>query len=240
LGYLLASLLNGTNAVEVAFLATGATVVFLVGYADDMRSLPPGLRFVLHLAAAAWAVLPISLPLGDRLLMLFWVAGATNAYNLIDGMDGLALSLSLVTAVVAMTLGNPGGWLSFAGMIAGVLVWNFPVARTFLGDGGSTFLGFVCASQLCWDLARVRDFSPSPWMLALLLFLLGGVPVADTIVAMTRRILAGRSPFLPDRGHAHHRLLDRGIGKGKVLAILAGTHLLFLAAGIFMVGCLPG
>jgi UDP-GlcNAc:undecaprenyl-phosphate GlcNAc-1-phosphate transferase len=239
LGYLFWSLLSEGGDLRVASLATGATAVFLIGYADDMHSLPPALRFGLHFAAAIWAVLPIPVPFFERCLLLFWVAGVTNAYNLIDGMDGLALGLALVTACAAMSMGDPAAWLPFAGMIAGVLFWNFPVARTFLGDGGSTLLGYVCSAQLSWDLAS-RVNALGGLSLSLVLLLLGGVPVLDTLFAMVRRILSGHSPFLPDRGHAHHRLLDGGCSKGRTLSILAGCHALLLAAGILLSGGIAG
>ncbi|WP_352426143.1 glycosyltransferase family 4 protein [Aminomonas paucivorans] len=233
MGFLLWSLVVGGRGLTAPYVATGATGVFLVGYMDDMHPLPPLLRLALHLAAAFWVTLPLPVAPAERVLLGLWIAGLTNAFNLIDGMDGLSLSLSLVTILVACAFSGPLTWLPFAGLVAGVLVWNFPHARTFLGDGGSTLLGFLCSSQLAWDLYSVPQRT-GLWIFAGILVLVGGVPVLDTCVAMGRRILLGRSPFSPDRGHAHHRLLDRGVSKGTTLALLSAGHLGLVSLGFFL------
>lgn len=232
-GYLVWALVNPNPGVEVPYVATGATLVFLVGYMDDMHSLPPIKRLAVHLLTAAWVILPLSIPLRQKVLLTFWVAGCTNAYNFVDGMDGLALSISLLTSYLAYLGGNPYTWFPFCGLIAGVLIWNFPFARTFLGDGGSTLLGYVCASHLAWDLFP-RFFRMDLLLMAAVLILIGGVPVVDTIIAMTRRILHGRSPFYPDRGHAHHKLLDRKLRTWQVLCILLIAHALIVGSGYWI------
>lgn len=229
-GYLVWALVNPNPGVEVPYVATGATLVFLVGYMDDMHSLPPIKRLVVHLVTAAWVIFPLSIPLRQKIILTFWVAGCTNAYNFVDGMDGLALSISFLTSYMAYLSGNPYTWFPFCGLIAGVLVWNFPFARTFLGDGGSTLLGYVCSSHLAWDLFP-QFFRMNIFLMAGVLVLIGGLPVVDTIVAMTRRILSGRSPFYPDRGHAHHILLDRKLRTWQVLIILLIVHALIVGAG---------
>lgn len=229
-GYLVWALVNPNPGVEVSYVATGATLVFLVGYMDDMHSLPPIKRLVVHLVTAAWVIFPLSIPLRQKIILTFWVAGCTNAYNFVDGMDGLALSISFLTSYMAYLSGNPYTWFPFCGLIAGVLVWNFPFARTFLGDGGSTLLGYVCSSHLAWDLFP-QFFRMDIFIMAGVLVLIGGLPVVDTIVAMTRRMLSGRSPFYPDRGHAHHILLDRKLRTWQVLIILLIVHALIVGAG---------
>lgn len=230
MGFLLWSLVEGGQGLTTPYVATGATGVFLVGYLDDMHPLPPLLRLFFHLAAAFWVILPLPVSLPERVLLGLWIAGLTNAFNLIDGMDGLSLTLALVTILVACRFAGPQTWLPFAGLVGGVLVWNFPRARTFLGDGGSTLLGFLCSAQIAWDLYGT---SGKTGILAfgVILALVGGVPVFDTCVAMGRRVLLGRSPFSPDRGHAHHRLLDRGLSKGSALALLALGHLGLVSLG---------
>ena len=234
-GYLLGSLLNANPGVAIPYIATGATAVFLVGYLDDMHPLSAVKRLFFHLVAAAWVVYPIPVPLCQRILLLLWITGMTNAYNLIDGMDGLSLTMAFLTALVAWWGGNPATWLPLLGLILGVLIWNFPNARTFLGDGGSTLLGFLCASHLAWDLFP-RFFGMRFPVLLLVLFLVGGVPVMDTLIAMTRRVLNKRSPFSPDRGHAHHKLLDLKFSKGQVLLLLALFHLVLLGSGFMLAG----
>jgi UDP-GlcNAc:undecaprenyl-phosphate GlcNAc-1-phosphate transferase len=231
-GYLLWALINPNPGVEVPYVSTGATLVFLVGYMDDMHPMPPLKRLFVHLLSAAWVVIPMSVPIYQRALFLVWIAGCTNAYNFVDGMDGLALSLAFVTSCLAFRSGNPYAWLPFCGLIAGVLLWNFPHARTFLGDGGATLLGYVCSSHLAWDIFP-RFFHMRPFAMLLTLFLIGGVPVADTLFAMLRRMARGRSPFYPDRGHLHHILLDLKLVTWQVLSMIVVTHAVIVSLGYY-------
>ena len=105
-GYLLWALVNPNPGVEVPYVATGAIFVFLVGYMDDMHPLSPFKRLAVHFLAAFCVVIPLSVPVSQRILLLIWITGCTNAYNFVDGMDGLALSLALVTSFLAYLGGN--------------------------------------------------------------------------------------------------------------------------------------
>lgn len=231
LGHLLWVLLVGGSFPATRMIAVGATLVFLVGYVDDMKQTSPYLRLGVHLAAALVAVSAIpSSPLTKALLVL-WIAGCTSAYNLIDGMDGLCLSLTIATALFFCVSGQWVPWFPFAGLCLGVLFWNFPLprARTFLGDGGSTFLGFLCATQMAGSIVKG---TLGPFALIFVLVLLGGIPVLDTLMAVTRRFLRGRSPFLPDRGHLHHRLLDRSFPVIAIIVMMGTMHLVLLVSGM--------
>ena len=126
-------------------------------------------------------------------------------------------------------------WLSLAALVFGVLLWNFPFPRTFLGDGGSTLLGFICASHIAWCFFP-DFFGRQVISCCVCLFLLGGAPVADTLIVMTGRLLSGQSPFLPDRTHAHHKLQDAGLSKFTSLAVLAVIHFAIMFAGYSMLG----
>lgn len=232
-GYLLWALVNPNPGVEVPYVATGATLVFLVGYMDDMHPLPPLKRLLVHLLAAAWVIWPLAVPLHQRTLLLLWIAGCTNAYNFVDGMDGLALSIAFVTSYLAFRGGHPYVWLPFCGLIAGVLLWNFPRPRTFLGDGGATLLGYVCSSHLAWDLFP-RFFKMGPIHMIAVLLLIGGMPVVDTLIAMFRRAVQRKSPFYPDRGHAHHILLDFKLRTWQVLSMLVLCHGILVSAGYWL------
>lgn len=235
-GYLLWALFAGNPGVEVPYIATGATVVFIMGYMDDMHPLPPLMRLLVHLAAAVLVIYPLPIPWWQRLVFVFWVSGTTNAYNLIDGMDGLCLTMTLITAVVAsLYAGNQSTWMPIAGLVFGVLLWNFPKPRTFLGDGGSTLLGYICASHVAWNIFP-QIFGKGIIDLCVILLLVGGVPVIDTLVVMTTRVLHKKSPFLPDRGHAHHKLLDSGLSKLQTLAILGVVHVALLMVGFRFLG----
>ncbi|MDR1915133.1 MAG: undecaprenyl/decaprenyl-phosphate alpha-N-acetylglucosaminyl 1-phosphate transferase [Synergistaceae bacterium] len=232
-GYLLWALVNPNPGVEVPYIASGATLVFLVGYMDDMHPLPPLKRLVVHILTAAWVIMPLSIPIYQRCLLLLWITGCTNAYNFVDGMDGLALSIAFVTSYLAYRSGNPYTWLPFCGLVAGVLLWNFPHARTFLGDGGATLLGYVSSSHLAWDLFP-RFFNMPPLPMVLILLLIGGVPVIDTLIVICRRIAARKSPFNPDRWHAHHILLDLKLAKWQVLSVLVAAHVILVGTGYYI------
>ncbi len=233
LGYLIWVLLFGASLPGTRMTAVGGTLVFLVGYVDDMKQTSPFIRLGLHGISAL--ISTFFLPLGalERTLLVFWITGCTSAYNLIDGMDGLCLSLSIVTAWVMSSFGQGPLWLPLAGLCAGVLVWNFPFprARTFLGDGGSTLLGFLCSSLMATGISTTS--LGLAWMVPVLA-LLGGVPVLDTLVAVGRRLAMGRSPFLPDRGHIHHRLLDRSFPLTAVLVTMGTIHFALVMAGMIL------
>lgn len=234
-GYLIWGLFVGNPGVEVPYIATGASFIFIIGYMDDMHPLPPIVRLVFHLLAAAWVTYALPVQLWQKALFILWIAGTTNAYNLIDGMDGLCLTITLITSLAALMAGGRGVWLPFAGLVFGVLLWNFPQPRTFLGDGGSTLLGYICSSQLAWSVFP-NIFEGGFFQLSFVLLFLGGVPVVDTLVAMTRRILSKKSPFEPDRGHAHHKLQDAGLSKFATIMVLGTVHAIFAAFGMKLMG----
>lgn len=234
-GYLLWALFVGNMGVEVPYIATGASMIFLVGYMDDMHPLPPLLRFCFQLCAAGCVAYSLPLPLWQRFIIVFWITGMTNAYNLVDGMDGLCLSMTLITALSAFFACGQGFWLCFATLVFGVLLWNFPFPRTFLGDGGSTLLGFICASHIAWGFYP-DFFGKTLFFTAIALFFLGGAPVFDTISVIIRRLLSKTSPFLPDRRHAHHKLQDAGLSKFGTLFVLAVFHFIILLIGFYVLG----
>ncbi len=232
-GCVLWSLFAQTGDGSLPFLLTGATVVFLVGYVDDMRPLSATLRLFFHLVAAGLAVLPLGMPLETRILFLLWIAGCTSAFNNIDGLNGLCISLAGCCFAVPLVLGGRGMWAALCGLCAGVLAWNFPRARTFLGDGGSNLLGFLWGAL--WVQFRGHTMALQPlFPLMAILFLLGGVPILDTTYAILRRSLTGKSPFAPDRGHLHYRLIDGGVPLVGVVLLLCALHVFLLACGIYL------
>lgn len=205
-GYLLLALCLVGRMPILRCSSLGATLIFLCGYRDDMHSLSPFLRLALHFVASALAVLPLHLPFLTSILALVWVAGVTSAYNLIDGVNGLCISLFMASMAALCFLEAAPVAVCMGAMSLGVLCWNFPEAQTFLGDGGSTLLGYLFAVHFAASaLPRVPGAGLHELILLLLLF--GGVPVLDTMAAFSRRILMGRSPFFPDRGHLHHLLM---------------------------------
>jgi UDP-GlcNAc:undecaprenyl-phosphate GlcNAc-1-phosphate transferase len=175
--------------------------------------------------------------------------------NLIDGLDGLATGIALMTAVavatiafVRMELGVTAASVALAGSLLGFLRYNFNPARIFLGDSGSMFLGFVLA------VTSVRGSQKGPTAVAILVPLLVlGLPLLDTGLAVVRRlyrlghrgaqtngtlryVLANfREVFLPDREHIHHRLLEAGLSQRRAVVVLYGVGSLFAFSAFLLV-----
>ncbi|MDR1875059.1 MAG: undecaprenyl/decaprenyl-phosphate alpha-N-acetylglucosaminyl 1-phosphate transferase [Synergistaceae bacterium] len=233
LGCLLLSLYFVSDFAAIKYIATGATLVFFCGYMDDMKSMSPFLRLGLHLCAATLVLWPLRLPVLTGVVCLFWITGMTSAYNLVDGVNGLCISIFIASGVALCFIDEDAVvfGIAEAAMALGVLCWNFPMARTFLGDGGSTLLGFLFAS--CFTTFCAPVFVRVGLHELILLFLLfGGVPVLDTLIAFSRRILMGKSPFYPDRGHLHHHLLELTRSPMGAVTCLLLLHGLLLAAGV--------
>jgi UDP-GlcNAc:undecaprenyl-phosphate GlcNAc-1-phosphate transferase len=229
-GYLLWSLYFASAVPSVRYSAMGATLIFFSGYMDDIRSLSPFVRLAAHALAAAVVIVPLRLPFAAAVIGLVWITGLTSAYNLIDGLNGLCVSIFITSALTLCFLGDAVFGVAGAGMTLGVLCWNFPRASTFLGDGGSTLLGFLFASHFVTAAAPLLS-SVWPHEIILLLLLLGGIPVLDTLWAFCRRILKGKSPFFPDKGHLHHVLRERTRSPFWAVVCLLLLHALFLSGG---------
>lgn len=165
---------------------------------------------------------------------IFWILGFINALNLIDGVDGLCAGVVFIASVtvffVAQVSGSPLAGLfaaALAGSMLGFLRFNFNPATIFLGDSGSYFIGYVLATT---SIIGAQKSSTAVAVLAPLLAV--GLPVMDTLWAILRRASHGRPIFAPDRGHIHHRLLDRGFGTKRVVITLYAISLLFAIGGI--------
>ena len=164
-------------------------------------------------------------------ISVFWIVGITNAINLIDGLDGLAAGVSGIAAlslyIVAVIRRQDDMAIigvSLVGAIAGFLPYNFNPAKLFMGDTGSTFLGFMLA------ILSIEGTMKSVTALALAIpILVLGLPIFDTAFAILRRIMNGRPIGEADRGHIHHRLLDMGLSHRMSVTIL---YIISAALGI--------
>ena len=163
---------------------------------------------------------------GAGIVTALWVVGMINSINFIDGLDGLSTGVALIAAVTLgfVSLGYESAYQPMvallcallAGALLGYLPWNFHPARTFIGTTGVMVVGYLLAVLAILGSAKIP--------VALLIL---GVPIIDTFWIITRRLLSGHSPFTPDRGHFHHRLLDLGLShRGAVLLIYAITAVL--------------
>ena len=241
--------------VPPAFLAA-ASILVIVSVWDDWKELHHVPRFLAQIAAVLVMIYGAGIELrsvGDLLgwrpiglsvfvvpMTVFAVVGVINAVNMIDGMDGLAGSTSMVSlawyGVAATLLGRPDlanlAWL-LCGGLAGFLLFNLrfpwqPRAKVFLGDAGSTLLGFALA-WFAIDLSQGSAARTLPPIAALWVVLL---PLADTVSLMARRRSRGKSPFHPDREHIHHFLLAHGFTVSGALLILVGVSVVFGAVGV--------
>jgi UDP-GlcNAc:undecaprenyl-phosphate GlcNAc-1-phosphate transferase len=246
-GTLAALALAGDFAQPMPAYLAGVIVLLAFGVWDDRVTLTAGPKalgqVVAVLIVMIWGDVGVStLTLTDRHVVPQWIGlpltflfllGVTNAINLADGLDGLAggttlLSLSAL-ALLAMTSGNPFVVVVavvIVGAILGFLRYNTHPARVFMGDGGSQILGFSAAVL---SVVLTQDIA-SPLSSALPLLLLG-IPIIDTVMVMTQRLLEHRSPFQADRKHIHHRLLALGFDHHEaVIAIYALQCSLFIMA----------
>ncbi len=238
-------------ARDGAFIGALALIV-LLGFVDDARGLPAGLKFAVQGVAAALIVLPggaVIHTMGDLFglgavhlgpfavpLSIFCVALLINAINMIDGLDGLAggvvLGALLWVVVAAGGAGDSRLALAVAGGVAGFLIYNTrnPWRRkacVFLGDSGSMALGFVLA-WLCVRASQGTAASLSPVAVAWIL----GVPVMDAFALFVTRLRRGRHPFSADRRHFHHRFTDAGMASGPVSAGIVALSVLFGGIGV--------
>ena len=176
-------------------------------------------------------------PVLSLLVTVFWVLGVTNAFNLIDGLDGLAsgsaLISSLTLGVLFTAVGRPEfAVLSFvvAGSLAGFLKFNFSPAVIFLGDCGSLFVGFLMSAL---GLVLFNSISsPAATLIPLLAF---GLPVLDTVLAIVRRVLKRQPIYMPDCEHMHHQLIARGFSVPGAAVLLYGISAFLCAVGVLLV-----
>lgn len=267
-------------------IAVGGTIVFVLGLIDDLESLPAKAKLVIQIVAASAAYSlgvriraipipttmnidlgflhltggePIQLGILSLPITILWLVGVANAVNLIDGMDGLAAGVSLISALtiwsVALAEGidKPYAGLMaavLAGALLGFLRWNFNPARIFLGDSGAYLVGFVLAAisitGVIKGAAAATIVVPTAFLVLLILFF----PLLDTSWAIVRRAARGKSVFEPDRQHIHHRLLDTGLSQKKtayviysvsavlgfVAACFVGQQMYFLGVGASVLG----
>jgi UDP-GlcNAc:undecaprenyl-phosphate/decaprenyl-phosphate GlcNAc-1-phosphate transferase len=213
-------------------LLFAALLVFVVGLLDDLICLQPRVKLLGETLAGLlayfggvqiheflWYPVPsyVGLP-----LTVAWLVGCTNAFNLIDGLDGLATGIGLVATVTTLLAGllqgNAGLVIAtapLAGALLGFLIFNFNPASIFLGDSGSLWMGFMLACYgVIWCEKSVTVMSITTPMMAL------AIPLLDTALSIARRYLRRQPIFTADRGHIHHRLLDRGLSPRQAVLLL--------------------
>jgi UDP-GlcNAc:undecaprenyl-phosphate GlcNAc-1-phosphate transferase len=247
---------------EVIAVFGGAILAAAFGFIDDKWQIRARWQFIFQLVLAGFAILlglqilSISNPLEflggvfaddniafegilASLVTTLWIVGMINSINFIDGLDGLSTGVAIIAALTLgfVSFGFESAYqpvvallcLVFAGSMLGYLPWNFNPAAVFIGTTGVMVMGYLLAVLAILGSAKVA--------VALLIL---GVPIIDTFWIITRRLLNGNSPFTPDRGHIHHRLLDLGLShRGVVLLIYAITTLLAITSVLLAGGSGP-
>ena len=240
LGFLLSVLLFLDLDEQLRGMLLGATIIVVLGIFDDIYSLGAKLKFLIQIGAALVAVLSgnvietlsnpnvfssdlywdlgwLSIP-----VTVLWIVAITNAVNLIDGLDGLACGVSTISSMTLLVIalvvseGNVAILMAaLAGGCIGFLPYNMNPAKIFMGDTGSTFLGYILAVvsvQGLFKFYTIISFAVP--------FLMLGLPIFDTAFAFIRRIAHGQSPMHADRSHVHHRLIDMGFNQKQAVAVL--------------------
>lgn len=231
-----------------------AVVVFFVGAWDDKHSLSPALRFGIQVLAAVlviksglyirifeYPLFNVGGPLWvydllDKLLTVIWIVGITNAINLVDSMDGLAVGLSgwAFAFFMLATFDSQQQVLSIfsalmAGICAGTYLFNSRPAKLFLGDSGALFLGFIL-SVLAIEYTPIQSFQGSSWFAPILLL---AVPIYDTCLVTFSRARRGLPIYRSNRDHTYHRLINAGVDPARVVNIMH-TATLTLACFAFV------
>lgn len=240
------------NVAELWKLALGGVVAFATGLLDDRFGLSPKAKLfgqllcaLVTVLVAGWMVQSVNL-LGIELALgwlaipftLFWIIGAINAFNLMDGLDGLATGGAAVilgaTALIAYQAGNDSVLtvsVGFVGVLLGFLIFNWAPARVFLGDGGTHFVGYWLA-VLSVHATQSADTARADSVPILVPMLLLGVPIFDTAWAILRRLRQKRSIFQADREHVHHKMLALGLSERMTVLILYGIMAALCAVAI--------
>jgi len=230
----------------------GSSLMFLLGLIDDIYCLDAKFKLFIQLAVATIVyclgirIEDVYLPFGISFHLGFlswfvttaWIVGVSNAVNFIDGIDGLAGSIISISAV---TLGIIAAGMSSSGMVSPLiafilagamlafLTYNFNPAKIFMGDSGALFSGFLLATLSITGVMQVN--STAMWIPVLVL----SVPVFDITFASVRRIIKGKSPFVADAEHIHHRLLKAGFSQNKAVLFLTGVAVLSGAISVLLV-----
>ena len=249
LGFILYSISyhNKVNT-EYIFLLISGLIIFTVGIIDDLIELSAKKKLLAQLIATIVLIIGgfklnrifiidldqnIYLKVLSYVVTFIGIVGVINAYNLIDGLDGLCGSITFVTFITygfiyyrTVPLVSATFFI-FAMAILGFLVFNWPPAKVFMGDNGSTFLGF---SVVAFALYKEQDVNTSmtvyEFTKILVLLNLTAIPVTDTLAAVWRRTRDHRPIMSPDKSHIHHKLLNIGFSKTGVLYLLLSIQIL--------------
>lgn len=259
-GFIIASLMGVPAGVnyEFQYFVAAAVVIFFLGIKDDIMILSASKKFVGQVIAAGILIKFGGVTINNMhgflgineipyyasvLLSFFTIIVITNSFNLIDGVDGLAGSLGLITTIVFGSYFFYAGQITYgvmsfslAGSILGFLIFNFSPAKIFMGDTGSLLIGLINAILVIKfiSIAGATDAKFPIHASPAIGFAILIIPLFDTLRVFGLRILDRRSPFSPDRIHVHHFLLDLGFSHKKITLSCVLVTVLFIAGAFFM------
>lgn len=241
------------NLSKMLPIIIAGAIVFTFALLDDLLTLPALAKLIVQLIAVSVVVFngfrfkqifSWVLPTPISLILTFcWILGVINAYNLIDGLDGLCGSFSISTIItlgILYTLtGNPESIFCFilAASVFGFLCFNWPPAKLFMGDAGSQFLGFMISVFPLFDSSNIFEHNK-----LLIMIVITAFPVFDTIAAIWRRLRDKKPIMSPDRSHLHHKLLNMGYSKKSALYLLCFLQTLLCVSVVisYFLGAMRG
>ena len=214
-------------------LLIGGAVIFAAGLSDDVISLSPMKKLAAQSAASL-----LTLVIGKELLLpetasayeiifaFLWIVLLTNAFNLIDGLDGLCTGVGITVALFVFVISGKAEAVIFSAALIGFLPMNRHPARMFLGDSGAMLIGFIL-SVLTLPVGLGGNDATGFFSAAMLF----AFPIFDTLTAFLRRLFSGHSPFYPDRKHLHHLLIDSGLSHAAASRFLVALSVSCASVG---------
>lgn len=227
-------------APEFLYLAIGAIIIVTTGIIDDSTGLSPYFKLLCQAVSVAIFLLPINslynLGLINSAIFFIFILTLINAHNFIDGLDGLCTGISIIESlslgiIFVLIYRHDLSIIAFiiCGAYVGFFPYNYKNAKIFMGDTGSTFIGYSLGALA--TLLFLNSSGENNVLSILLIFL---VPLFDIFLAVTRRISKGKNPFFPDRFHIHHILYDIGLGHRGTSLLLRIISLFFSLVGIIL------
>ncbi len=250
LGFIVTALFFCDLTTELYLLLGGAMLIVILGILDDIFALNAFVKLFCQLAISALPVIGgiriqhihvgnayLDLGVWSIPLTILWITALTNAINIIDGLDGLSCGVSTISAIsILAVIIIQGGEYSSAlitliliGSCVGFLPFNRNPARIFMGDTGALFLGYTLSLISVEGMFKMH--TAISMIVPLIIFAL---PLADTMFAIVRRLLAGKSPFSADRGHLHHRFVDMGFTQKETVKVLYAICGILGLVAVFM------
>ena len=251
--FLFGYIMYGSITTQMISILIGSFLILILGLLDDIKPIRAKHKFIVHIIAAAIVVfygklyfdeitilgLNLVFPtIINEIIAIGFIVGAINAINLIDGLDGLCAGISTIyfitVAIIAFILNLKQGLdvilcLIMIGSTLGFLVHNFPPAKTYMGDCGSTFLGFMIA------VIALLGFKVTTLTSLVIPLIILAIPIFDTALAILRRLIKHKNIGEPDKEHFHHQLLKMKFSTRTTILIIYGINILFSAVSIFFV-----